>query len=569
MRYFALACDYDGTLATEGQVNSATLEALHRLRQSGRKIILVTGRQLEDIRTVFPQLDLCDVVVAENGAVLYCPATRETQILAAPPPEAFVQALQSRQVQPLSLGKVIVASWHPQETTILQTIRDLGLELQVTFNKGAVMVLPSGINKASGLRAALADLGLSPHNVVAIGDAENDHTFMNLCEFSVAVANALPMIKERADWVTSSSRGEGVIELIEQLLLSDLNAVPISPMRHHIVLGIRAEQTPVYLPSYGTNVLIAGLSGGGKSTLATGILERLGKEGYQFCILDPEGDYERFEGAVVIGNRRQVPEVPEILDLLARPDQNLIVNLLGVGLDQRPAFLAELLPSLLELRSRTGRPHWLVIDEAHHLLPTSWQPAALTLPKTLNGILLITVHPDHIATPALSLVDTLIAVGQSPDKTFSSFCNAIGHCPPLKLPETLASGTALAWFQRLEPLPFQFEMLPPQMERQRHQRNYAEGNLGDDKSFYFRGLNAKLNLRAQNLMMFAQLAEGIDDETWQYHLQRGDYSSWFRNAIKDESLAQEVAQIEQSDLTVAESRDRVVKMIEQHYTLPI
>jgi hypothetical protein len=568
MRYFALACDYDGTLATEGQVTSATLEALNRLRQSGRKIILVTGRQLEDVGTVFPQLDLCDVVVAENGAVLYCPGTRETQILAAPPPAVFVQALQSRQVQPLSLGKVIVASWHPQETTILQTIRDLGLELQVSFNKGAVMVLPSGINKASGLRAALAYLGLSPHNVVAVGDAENDHAFMNLCEFSVAVANALPMVKERADWVTSSSHGEGVTELIEQLLISDLNAVPTAPMRHHIVLGKHADKTPVYLPSYGANVMIAGLSGAGKSTLATGILERLGKEGYQFCILDPEGDYERFEGAVVIGNRRYVPEVSEILDLLAKPDQNLIINLLGVALDQRPAFLAGLLPSLFELRSRTGRPHWLVIDEAHHMLPVSWQPAALSLPKTLNGILLITVHPDHIATPALSLVDTLIAVGQSPDKTFSSFCSSIGHCPPLKLPETLANGNALAWFQRLDPLPFQFEILPPQMERQRHQRNYAEGSLGDDKSFYFRGPKTNLNLRAQNLMMFAQLAEGIDDETWQYHLQRGDYSVWLRDAIKDESLAKEIAQVEQSDLTMAESRNRVIKMIEQHYTLP-
>ena len=46
------------------------------------------------------------------------------------------------------------------------------------FNKGAVMILPSGVNKATGLAAALEELGLSPHNVVGVGDAENDHAFL-------------------------------------------------------------------------------------------------------------------------------------------------------------------------------------------------------------------------------------------------------------------------------------------------------------------------------------------------------------------------------------------------------
>lgn len=568
MRYLALATDYDGTLATEGQVQPATLDALKRLRESGRKLLLVTGRHLDDLAQVFPQMDWFDCVVAENGALLYFPETRETQLLGERPPEAFIQALQARQVEPLGVGHVIVSTWHPYETVVLETIRDLGLELQVIFNKGAVMVLPSGLNKASGLSAALTRMGLSPHNVVAVGDAENDHAFLDLCECSVAVANALPMLKERADWVTQNSRGAGVVELIDKVVSSDLEEFTPSLTRHNILLGTKDDSSEVYLQAYAASMLIAGTSGGGKSTLATGVLERLAEQGYQFCIIDPEGDYENFENSVVLGDSRQPPNVPEVLDLLNQPNQNVVVNLLAVKLEDRPAFFAGLLPSLLEMRARTGRPHWLVVDEAHHMLPPSWDPAAITLPQALSNMLLITVHPDHVAAPALALVDTMIAVGRNPDQTINAFCHVVGHCPPDPLPNHLESGRVLAWFRQTGEPPFCFQVKPPRMERHRHMRNYAEGQLGEDKSFYFRGAEDKLNLRAQNLMTFMQLAEGVDEETWLYHLQQQDYSRWFQEAIKDETLAEEAAEVENSDLSAAESRDRIKFAISRRYTLP-
>lgn len=225
MHYFVLATDYDGTLATDGHVNEDTLAALKRLRSSGRKLIIVTGRELDDLQRVFPQIDLFDYIVAENGALLYSPTTRKEKLLGAQPPFEFVKTLRDRHVDPLSVGRVIVATCHPNETTVLQTIRDLGLELQVIFNKGAVMVLPSGINKASGLTAALDEMKLSPENVVGIGDAENDHAFLSLCKCSVAVANALPMVKESVDFVTNGSRGAGVVELIDKLITLDLSEV--------------------------------------------------------------------------------------------------------------------------------------------------------------------------------------------------------------------------------------------------------------------------------------------------------------------------------------------------------
>ena len=224
MRYLTLCCDYDGTLATAGQVTSETLTALERLRSSGRKLLMVTGREIPDLKSVCPHLALFDLIVAENGALLYDPATQVQTALAAPPPEKFTATLRQRGVSPLSLGRVIVATWEPHETVVLETIRDLGLELQVIFNKGAVMVLPAGINKATGLSAALARLRLQPENAVGVGDAENDHAFLALCGCGVAVANALSSLKDEADWVTRSDHGAGVIELIDELLRDDLAA---------------------------------------------------------------------------------------------------------------------------------------------------------------------------------------------------------------------------------------------------------------------------------------------------------------------------------------------------------
>jgi len=227
MRYQALACDYDGTLAHDGLVGDEVVLALQRCRDSGRNLLLVTGRLLSDLKLIFPGLPLFDYVVAENGATLYCPANDEERPLAPAPADAFVEALRTRKVMPLEVGRVIVATWSPFETTILQTIRDLGLELQVIFNKGSVMVLPSGVNKATGLAQALKGLGISPRNVVAIGDAENDHALLEYVELGVAVSNAIPMLLERADLVTQGDHGAGVVELIDRLLENDLADIEV------------------------------------------------------------------------------------------------------------------------------------------------------------------------------------------------------------------------------------------------------------------------------------------------------------------------------------------------------
>ena len=206
VRYFCLTCDYDGTIARDGRVSPSTVEALRRVRTSGRKLVLATGRELADLLNVFPEIGVFDRVVAENGALLYRPTSKDHKVAGDPPPHEFVEALTKRGVHPISVGERIVATWHTWESVVLDVIRTLGLELQVIFNKNAVMVLPAGVNKATGLQLALEELGLSPHNIVGVGDAENDHAFLQICECSVAVNNAISALKDRCDWVTHRIR---------------------------------------------------------------------------------------------------------------------------------------------------------------------------------------------------------------------------------------------------------------------------------------------------------------------------------------------------------------------------
>jgi hydroxymethylpyrimidine pyrophosphatase-like HAD family hydrolase len=565
VRYHVLATDYDGTLAERGQVDEPTIAALERVRRSGRKLVLVTGRVLEDLCTVFPRLDLFDVVVAENGALVYRPATRESRVLGEAPPPEFVTALRAHGVAPLSTGRVIVATWEPHEERVLEVIRSLGLELQVIFNKGAVMVLPSGINKAVGLTAALDDLYLSLHNAVGIGDAENDHAFLTACECSVAVANALPSLKERCDFVTAGDHGRGVQELVAELVDPDLHERAAALVRHDLVVGERADGSPVRLPPYGGPVLVAGPSGGGKSTFATAFLEQLASQGYQFCIVDPEGDYHELEIATVLGDAGRAPGIDEALELLRRPSQSCVLNLLGIPLPDRPRFFDTLLPRLQEMRAHTGRPHWIFVDEAHHLLPAQRRPSPLTLPRELVSLLLVTVHPERIAPELLPAVTMVAAVGPSPEDTFRRFAETAGIEPP---PAFVAEeGQAVLWCRTTTGPPIPFAVRASRVERLRHVRKYAVGELGPDKSFYFRGREGRLNLRAQNLQTFVQMADGVDDDTWRHHLARGDYSRWMREAIKDDALADEVAAVERERSPDASAtRARIRSAIEQRYT---
>ncbi|HTU64731.1 MAG TPA: HAD-IIB family hydrolase [Steroidobacteraceae bacterium] len=568
MRYLALCTDYDGTLAHDGRVDAATLAALEDLRISGRKLVMVTGREMPDLKRVFDRLELFDLVVAENGALIYDPASRQERALVEAPPEKFVAELKRRGVDRISVGRCIVATWEPHEKVVLETIRDLGLELQVIFNKGAVMVLPGGMNKAAGTKAALKELDISVHNTLGVGDAENDHAFLNICECSAAVANALPALKETADIQLKASHGAGVTELIRELLADDLAGRAGLLKRHEILLG-RDGDAEVTLPPYGLSALVVGTSGGGKSTLTTGLIERLNQQHYNFCVIDPEGDYDVLEDAAVLGSPDRAPSVDECMQLLAKPNQNAVINLVGLAFSDRPAFFMSLFGRIRDLRAKTGRPHWLIVDEVHHVLPAEWKPAELNLPQELDGVLMISVGPSAVSATAIGLVETVIVIGEKPAEMLREFAEANGKAAPTSPFDKLPKGEALIWHKNAAEAPRHVVIEPSTTERRRHVRKYAEGALPEERSFYFRGPEQKLNLRAPNLIVFMDLADGVDAETWLYHWRRRDVSKWMESCIKDEELTAQVRELEQKLRDDAEaSRKAVREVIEGKYTLP-
>jgi hydroxymethylpyrimidine pyrophosphatase-like HAD family hydrolase len=565
MQYFCVACDYDGTLAEHGRVRQPTIDALQRLRATGRKLILASGRQLDDLISVFPDVRLFECVVAENGGLLYHVPTATARVLADAPSAELVDELRRRDVHPLSVGQAIVATWEPHEQTVLQAIHDLNLDLQVIFNKGAVMVLPSGVNKASGLLQALDRLKLSPHNTVGIGDAENDLAFLAACECAVAVGNALDSVKARVHWVTPSDHGDGVVELVDRLIASDLREFN-SRLTDRIPIGRTMEGGELQLEPYDGGLLVTGPSGAGKTMVTTALVENLCSARFQFCVVDPEGDYDDLECAVALRGSDQSGLVDEAMSVLDHPDHNAVINLMDLRLGDHPLFLQKLLPRLLELHAATGRPHWIIIDEAHHLLPASNIATDATLASWTGNIVLVTVHPDHVAKAALAMIRAAMIVGREPQATLDAFVRGRSDQPVL-LPSHEPDPRA-AWWLKIGSAPIRMRPLEPSADRQRHQRKYAKGELGEDRSFYFRGPDSRLNLRAQNLELFKQMGDGVDDATWTFHLQKHDVSRWFREVIKDESLATEADAIESADLPASESRARMRQAIERRYTAP-
>jgi len=242
MAYTVLASDYDGTLAKDGVVDEATLRSLYRWRDAGRQLVLITGREFEDTLKVCHFIDVFDWVVTENGAMLYHPATQREKPLAQRPPDEFVQRLRDRiykaprtptesadeemrqlqQEYPLvSSGRIIVSTWEPHSLEAREVIQAMDLDLQIILNKGAVMLLPNGIDKAAGLKAVAQELAIDLANFVGVGDAENDLHFLRICGHSVAVANALLEVKSEVAWVATAERGAGVAELIDRLLTTE------------------------------------------------------------------------------------------------------------------------------------------------------------------------------------------------------------------------------------------------------------------------------------------------------------------------------------------------------------
>jgi hydroxymethylpyrimidine pyrophosphatase-like HAD family hydrolase len=564
--FLALASDYDGTLTHDGVVEEETIAALRRFKASGRHLILVTGRVLPDLLAVMPDLAIFDRIVAENGALLFDPKTGFQRALAQPPLALFVDRLHALGVTPLSVGQVIVATWEPHEATVLSVIRALGLELQIVFNKGAVMVLPQSVSKASGLREALADLELSAHNLVGVGDAENDHSFLAACGCSAAVANALPTLLSEVDIVLKGSCGEGVVELIHRIVSEDAVLAPV--IKHGIPIGTDASGRSAFITPFGGNVLIVGPSGCGKSTLATALTEQMVDRQFAFCVLDPEGDYFELEHAVCVGSATVPPHIVDALKLHHEVGVNLVVNTQALTLGGRRKLFASLVREASSLREKTGKPHWLVIDEAHEVLPPKSAESSPVLATIAPAAIFVTMCPEGLDRDVLRSVEVVVAFGPAAASLLAPFEDATGLTLPAGFPAPRFD-EVLCWRPRSGERPLAIRPIQPRQHHRRHIGKYATGDVGPWHSFYFRGRDGRLNLAAHNLYDFIEIAEAIDDQTWNHHLRAGDYSSWFRHVIRDDGLATEAQAIEEDEeLDGQESRRMIKKAIWRRYAAP-
>jgi hydroxymethylpyrimidine pyrophosphatase-like HAD family hydrolase/energy-coupling factor transporter ATP-binding protein EcfA2 len=569
------ATDYDGTIAEGNRVSDATARALARVRATGRKLVLVTGRMLPDLQSVCPDVDrMFDAVVAENGALVYFPERREIRTLGDRPEPALIDALQRRGV-PFALGSAIVATDAPFAEVALAAIQETGVERTLVFNKGALMLLPGGVTKGTGLSAALAALQLSPHNMVGIGDAENDHAFLALSECAVAVADAVPALRERADYVTRGMAAHGTVEFIEEHVVNDLVDIVPRLTRHHLTLGDPVGSTPIAIPAHGTRLLIVGPSGSGKSTLTGVLAERVLESGRSLLLLDPEGDYRtlaELEGVVVFGGKgEQALPAPEEMDqLLRHPRTSLVLDLSAMTLAEKAAYATTVLAVVAAVRSSTGLPHWLIIDEAHHVLPASGSPAVELVRPGAEGLALITLNAAELAPPVRALpnvvASTELAAFDAGLRTVLAARAARDGSLSLGGPSLERGEAALAWLDG-EARAVRFRVSRRRVHHRRHVRKYTEGELPPERSFFFRGPTGALNLRAANLARFVELAEGVDEATWAHHLVERDYSTWLREMIKDPELADEIAAIETAGAPPAESRRQTLERVRAKYAV--
>jgi HAD superfamily hydrolase (TIGR01484 family) len=448
MRYHALAVDYDGTLAADGQVDTQTLDALSRLKKSGRRLVLVTGRIIPQLRDVFPQMDICDLIVADNGALLYDPRTNDQVTLADRPPEEFIDELSKRGVTPIEVGDVIVATWEPHESTVLEVIRDMGLEFQIIFNKGAVMILPTGINKATGLRAALTRLGLSHHNTVGIGDAENDEAFLRLCAASVAVDNALDVVKRQVDLVTCGARGAGVSELIERLIADDLRTLPPRPDRG-LLLGIETDDREFRIPLYGNRIAVIGESVQFQVQYVCRMLQQLNEQDYQACLFTANSEYLNLTNPVVLGTADQAPDVKEVLQVAQDPHKSCIINLQHQSPTRKTIAFMDVLQALLQHQRIMGHPHLLIVDDADGLIPADVNHSlGAAVLNDLGDASVITIHPQKLSEKFVREVELVMAVGPHSESLVATYAGVENRNSPDQSKATSSAAyDAVAWLR--------------------------------------------------------------------------------------------------------------------------
>ena len=391
------ACDFDGTGAATGRLAPEIALVLRAARSQGYTTLLVTGRVLEDLQAADVDFGAFDAVVAENGAIVWLPLPNRTVQLGTPPPDEFLAELRARSV-PYHAGAVVVGTWDRHAGDVLRLIRRFGLASQLVFNRDAMMILPSGVDKAVGVEHALRELNRSARNLVVFGDAENDRALLEAAEVGIAARGAVASIARIADDTLSHPGPPGVAQYIQGIL--DRGGHVATPPRQRIILGVDEAGRPISLPGSGTNVMISGDPRSGKSWLVGLIAERLVERGYRPCIIDPEGDYPSLgqrPGVLTLGTDLPLPDPSSLPSVLRDEPLTLVLNLAALSAADKQRWVERAVPCLEAARTVSGVPHWIVIDEAHYFL-NERSAGARAFETRVGSYLFATYRPSLVAS---------------------------------------------------------------------------------------------------------------------------------------------------------------------------
>lgn len=572
--YFrAIAIDFDGTLTVDGPPAERVLAAIDRARAAELKTILVTGRILSELRAVFPMAEkYFDVIVVENGAALSHEGVLHT--LSAPVESELDSALAGRGV-PYRRGQVLLATLAGFEDQIQQEIHRLGLECRLVYNRGELMILPPGVSKGSGLTKALEKIGISCHNTIAIGDAENDHSLLNDSEFGVAVANAVEGLKRHADLVLDEANGDGVAALLDRLARGD--DVSLRAARRRLQIGNFADGSPVEIFASRANLLITGRSKSGKSFVAGMIAERLMELGYSVCLIDPEGDYASLgslPGVECLGRADMAPDIEEVRRFLLNRFGSVIVDLSLVEVARQAECAQQLLRALSADRESTGLPHWIIIDEAHHALGLPGELAKI-LNEGQKGYCLVTYQPQVLARHLCTTMDHLLVLPGGRRLNGPDPISEVEKITGLSLSPRLdgvKTGHALLVDMGDARQARLIELAPRRTAHVRHWHKYVEGKLPSRMRFGFTGRDGRGACTAANIREFCEIVGNSAPDTVAFHGERLDFSRWIREAVQEDALATEVRSIERRFIAsnrtsgdIAALQRDVVKAIMHHY----
>lgn len=519
MAFFKVAAlDLDGTLTSGGRLAPEALDAIDQARRAGLVVVLVTGRIGEELKAEFPEIaDHVDALVLENGAVAVIGG--KAHLLSLPVDRALDGALSGRGV-PYRRGQALVAIDGKHAATVLELIGRLGLDCQLVRNRDALMVLPAGVTKGSGLSAVLTAMDLSPHNAIAVGDAENDLSMFAIAEIGAAVPDAVRSVRGHADLVLAHQDGPGVADL---LLGPHLNgARRWCPPRRWVDIGSYDDATPARVPGSQARILVSGPPGSGKSYLVGLLAERWIDAGYSVLVIDPEGDHVELQdlGRVqVIDARRYLPEPTELANSLGRPDISTVVDLSGLAEVNKIDYVHRLRATAEAHREQHGFPHWVVYDEAHLL---GSDPDARWVRR--GGYLLSSFAPAALPAEETEGTDVVLTLPDG-DQPFEV---ASGTAPRA----TIGFGS-----DKVRP----FTVARRQTTHVRHRHKYADVALPGERRFYFRSTAGSPPRSASTMHEFSTAITHLDQQALQQHLERGDFSRWLATTIADKHLAEQVA----------------------------